>query len=716
MKVAPPRERPRVSTTLAFGLPLAYGAALWLVVRHHAEGATERAEPQLLVHWLRDATLALPAVLAAVWIALAVSARLLDRVRVPADLLPVIAAAASAVAASGALAAGTPVHGWLFAATEHQETTLLLHVANDAVLALMAALPIAGVVALFMLPGGARRVRLPRYAVASIAAAALAGTAYADIEEASLLRDAIAPCFSESPVGAPFTAALPIPPLKEPAVDADLTSDAYTIVERRGQAQIIPGITTPIWGYDGITPGPTIIARKGRPVKVTFVNDLPPDEDPSGIVLKQPLPDPTQHEFLPSSTSVHLHGINGDHFSDGYPTDNDTAGHKHRKNPGETFFHLYENNEYQRPATLWYHDHTVHVTSNHLYRGLAGFYIVRDAFEDTLRLPGSPLADPGRGYGFFDVPLMLKDVMIDPASRLLLYDNCSHMGAFGDVMTVNGKQQPRLDVANRKYRFRLLNASDARQYMVALRRVENLTRDVSDPAANEPFTLIGTDHGLLRSPVTTDRIHAVIAERYELVIDFSRYPVGTQLRLVNLLTDPQDRKLFPLMAFKVNRAEQPDPSEVPPVLRPDASPATAQPDEHPADQQPASAVRIFDFSKSNGPYWSINGQIFDARRDDADPALNTSEDWILDNSAGGWGHPVHIHLGRFKVMKATDIEGRRPRPGELEGWKDVIWLGPNQRIRVRHQFWNFTDRFVFHCHNGSHEDFDMMGQFAVRPS
>jgi FtsP/CotA-like multicopper oxidase with cupredoxin domain len=166
--------------------------------------------------------------------------------------------------------------------------------------------------------------------------------------------------------------------------------------------------------------------------------------------------------------------------------------HPHRVKPGEQFTHVYLNNGYQRPATFWYHDHSIHITSSHVFRGLAGMYLLQDQEEDVLRLPGSPLADgPGRGYGVFDIPLVLEDVMIDPDSGKLVYNNCSHMGAYGDVMTMNGKQQPRFSVANRKYRFRLLDGSDSRQYMPALRTLANLKRPTDDQTANEPFTLIG---------------------------------------------------------------------------------------------------------------------------------------------------------------------------------------------------------------------------------
>jgi spore coat protein A, manganese oxidase len=528
------------------------------------------------------------------------------------------------------------------------------------------------------------------------------GSSPADTLDEGQLSDRVDPCFNNSPIGPPFTQPLQIPPALRPTQVLG-TDDIYDIWESRGETVIVPGFVTPIWGYNApglpaISPGPTILARKGRRVIINFENRLPPDEDPSGVIVETEI-DPRKHPFHDSSTSVHLHGINADHSSDGYPDDGD--GHRHRVHPGESFTHVYPNNEYQRPATLWYHDHSVHVTSLHIFRGLAAFYLLSDEHEDSLRLPGSPLADPGRGYGVFDVPLAIKDVMITPDERdgrppgTLVYNNCSHMGAYGDIMAVNGKQQPRLDVANRKYRFRVLDASDSRQYWLALRLATRLD------GPDEPFTLIGTDQGLLATPLPVGDFHIAPAERYEIVVDFSRYPLGTRLVLVNKLQKPDDPRLFQIMAFDVTRAE-PDPSQVPPVLRPA---------EHPADFQAPAQQRFFLFNRQGG-YWSINGKQWDPNRVDARPLIDTNEDWILQVDSGGWGHPVHIHLGRFRVL---NVEGRPPRPGELEGFKDVVWVGPNQRITVRHQFWNFNGRFVLHCHNGSHEDHDMMVQFEVQP-
>jgi FtsP/CotA-like multicopper oxidase with cupredoxin domain len=671
--------RTRGLTSLVLGPALAYGAGLWLVLVHHAEGAHEHGEPGFLLHWLRDSTLALPPVFFAVALALALGGRLLGRASEPVRVAAL--AGTAAVAAAATFGAGTPAHAALFAAHEHHELSMLVHALRDALLALVAAVPIAGTAAWLTLRDRERtataRRRVPRYVAVCLAASLLAGAAAwsadANIPEPGILEtevgplvDRESPCWDKSPRREPFQATLPIPSVLTPT-STEGGVDYYEITERTGTAEIIPGIRTPVWGYNGLAPGPTIQARLGRPVKVKYINGLRPEDETRDMIDMNP------HELKrPSATVVHAHGLNTDWVSDGYP--------ENMRNPGESVEHTYPNRaDYQRPATMWYHDHALHATSKHVYRGLAGFYLLTDEVEDNLNLP--------QGYGRYDIPLLIADRMIDPDTGQLVYNNCSTMGAFGDVMTVNGKQQPRFEVANRKYRFRLLNGSDARQYLLALQVAG------APNSGDQQFSVTGSDHGLLENPEPTTTLHSTPAERYEFVFDFSRYPVGTRLVLVNKLVD-QSEPWHQIMAFDVTR-EEPDTSEI--VGRPE--PALNAPD----------GSREMQFNRSGG-FFSINDLQWDKDRVDADPTLNRTEEWVLVNKSGGWGHPIHIHLGKFKII---DIDGRAPKPGE-SGWKDVVWVGPNQRVRVRHEFFNYTGRFAFHCHNSSHEDHDMMGQFEVK--
>jgi spore coat protein A, manganese oxidase len=470
--------------------------------------------------------------------------------------------------------------------------------------------------------------------------------------------------------GKAFRAELKIPPVLRPT-RRSATTDFYDITVRNSTTEIIPGVSTPIWGYNGIMPGPTIEARDGRPVSVTFVNRVPPNEDRDNLIVTEP-PDPEDHPFTDSGLVVHAHGINADSPDDGYPEDVFT--------PGQSHTYHYPNNDYQRPATLWYHDHSVHITGEHVYRGLKAFYILRDDLEDSLPLP----------RGEFDVPLVVADAIVDRSGRLV-YDNWSHHGLIGSFVTVNGRQQPRFAVANRKYRFRLLNGSDAREYLLAL-------------DDGSPFTVIGSDHGLFERPVTTRTLRITPAERYEIVVDFSRYPLGRRIVLENRLEDAypghgggDDELTRRVMAFDVTRRVSDD-SRIPDRLRP-------------INRIPLSRAvktRTWLFDRENG-YWSINGKQWNPNRVDAFPRLGATEIWRFVNKSGGWSHPVHPHLVRFLMV---DVNERRLKPYE-RGWKDTAWVGPNQEIRVIMTFRNFTGKYAFHCHNSSHEDHDMMTQFQT---
>jgi spore coat protein A, manganese oxidase len=268
---------------------------------------------------------------------------------------------------------------------------------------------------------------------------------------------------------------------------------------------------------------------------------------------------------------------------------------------------------------------------------------------------------------------------------------------YGDVILVNGRPWPSLQVEQRKYRFRILNASISRSYELSL-------------STGEPFTMVATDGGLMPGPQVVSRFRHAPAERYEVVIDFSKYEVGQRIELRN--RSPKNNIDYDttdvVMAFDVvGPATDTARNEVPAVLNP-AAPAM--------DLTPEMAVktRRFRFERKHG-MWTINGQTWedviesDYEKVVGNPRLNDIEIWELQNTSGGWFHPVHIHLIDFKIL---DRNGRPPFAYEL-GPKDVAYVGENETVRVVGKFGPQVGKYMMHCHNLSHEDHDMMVQFEV---
>ena len=462
---------------------------------------------------------------------------------------------------------------------------------------------------------------------------------------------------SSSPSFTPYSKLLPIPPVLEPARKTE-TTDFYEMTMKEGEAEILPGLKTPIWGYNGIFPGPTIEAFSGREVVVRHANGL----------------------SVP--TSIHTHGAYVDGDSDGHPNN--------MIQPGEYKDYTFGN--LQRARTQWYHDHAMHITATNVYRGLSGMYIIRDEVEQELPLP----------KGEYEVPLVIQDRMFNQDGSLLYpADAVSNEGFEGDVVLVNGAAQPRLEVANRKYRFRLLNGSNARPYVLAL-------------DSGRSFKVIASEGGLMESPASTTRLPIAPAERYEIVVDFSEYNVGDKVVLENLRVD-RDEPTRRIMRFDIVR-EEADDSSVPEIL---CTEDYQYDDTHlPPDEANIARRREFRFNK-DGSMFTINGLTFDKDRIDANPSEGATEIWRVYNNSGGWIHPVHIHLINFKILERN---GRPPEPWE-ECWKDTVWVGENEDIRlsmrwpkvpVHEEPGDFAYRYVFHCHNLEHEDHDMMAQIGVQ--
>ena len=283
--------------------------------------------------------------------------------------------------------------------------------------------------------------------------------------------DRIAEAFTGAPAVPVFEVPLTVPPVLRPSFRLG-TTEFYDITMRERAVEILPGTRTPIWGYNGNFPGPTIRTRRGRQVIVR------------------------QHNKLPEQTAVHLHGANVASHSDGLPGD--------EIRPGGSRIYYYPNR--QPATTLWYHDHVHHNESRHTYLGLAGLYIVTDTFEERLKLPG----------GDYDVPLIIQDRFFNPDGSFRLPNPGEF---FGDVMLVNGRPRPFFEVERRPYRFRLLNASSL-----------DCLLDLS-LGSGGMFHVIGSDGGLLPAPVPMSTLPLAPAERLDVVIDFSQFERGARVEL-----------------------------------------------------------------------------------------------------------------------------------------------------------------------------------------
>src|SRR3954463_143767 len=274
---------------------------------------------------------------------------------------------------------------------------------------------------------------------------------------------------------APFQRDLPIAPTLAP-VSTRQGVDVYEVDIKEGLAEILPGFETPIYGYEGIYPGPTIRAVKGRPAIVRQKNNLSFD------------------------SNVHLHGGYVPAKFDGHPMDVIA--------PGKGFDYTYPND--QDAAFLWYHDHAHGRTAHTLYYGLVGTYLLADEREAELELP----------QGEFDVPLVLADHAFNRDGSFRYVENVD-LGFRGDTILVNGAISPRLAVQRRIYRLRFLNASNARSYKLKLGNGRQMLQ-------------VASDGGLLESPVARTDFPLHPAERIEVLLDFRAFKPGSEIVLQNV--------------------------------------------------------------------------------------------------------------------------------------------------------------------------------------
>jgi suppressor of ftsI len=448
-----------------------------------------------------------------------------------------------------------------------------------------------------------------------------------------------------------FTNRLPVPPLADWTVD-DAGRRVFDLRLQAGRTDFGrggPGADT--WGVSGEYLGPTLRAERGEQVAVRVTNDLG------------------------EATTLHWHGMHLPAVMDGGP---------HQMiAPGDTWEPRWRID--QPAATLWYHPHLHGETAQHVYRGLAGLFLIDD--------PDGPASLPDE-YGVDDLPVIVQDKSFSDDGQLDSDDRpFSPTGFLGETIVVNGAVAPYAEVTTERVRLRLLNGSNARIYNFGL---------VGSDGEERGMHLVGTDGGLLSAPAAVDRVMLSPGERAEVVVSMTP---GETMMLRSLPADLGAdfwNERFSggddtLDMLQLRAADDLDPS---PQLPDRLAPA---PDLRAND---ATVTRSFRLGGTN-----INGRDMDMNRIDQVVRVGDTEVWEARN-AGGTPHNFHVHGVQFQVI---DVDGDPPPP-QLSGWKDTVYVAPDSIVRLIMRFDAYPDPdnpFMFHCHLLRHEDQGMMGQFLV---
>ncbi|XP_010269131.1 PREDICTED: multicopper oxidase LPR1-like [Nelumbo nucifera] len=475
---------------------------------------------------------------------------------------------------------------------------------------------------------------------------------------------------------------------------------------------------------DATVPGPTIEAIQGIPAYVTWQNHLPQSH-----ILPW---DPTIPTAIPKNggvpTVVHLHGGIHEPQSDGHPDAWFTSNFRETGPTWSKATYSYPNVHHS--GNFWYHDHAKGLTRVNLLAGLIGPYVIRNPVLDAyLNLPSGPE---------FDRHLMIFDRSFNRDGSLYM----NYTGVvpsihpqwqpeyFGHAIVVNGKAWPYLKVQRRKYRFRIINAANARYFSLSL-------------SNGLPFIQVGSDGSYLPSPVQTQTVVLAPAEIADVIIDFSTSSVN-EIVVNNNAPYPYpggssvDQLNSKVMKFIIapGKPKVPDTSKIPTSLVSYRATPTVD------GAVKKRYIVFYEYMTPSGDptHFLINGKKF------SDPVTETpksgsTEVWEVINLTGD-DHPLHVHLATFQAIKVQDlvnvaqfnscmttkndaiacnvasyVTGKLTEvPRNERTWKNIVKIAPNTQTTVVIKF-NLVDTnspfpfdataepgYVYHCHILDHED------------
>lgn len=414
--------------------------------------------------------------------------------------------------------------------------------------------------------------------------------------------------------------------------------------------QVWPGQDTQIITINSSYPGPSVVIDKGQTFTANVINNL--------------------NEVI----TTHWHGVSTPANMDGHPRD--------AVAPGSSKVYTFP--VLNRGGTYFYHAHADMLTAKQVYRGFAGFFIVRDPAEN-FNLPS----------GAYDVPLCIQDRRIADIPGFPYNPGTpeSVWGMLGDTVLVNGTPDAYFEVSKTLYRFRLLNGSNARVYKIAF----------SD---NRSFHIIATDGGLKDNPVQATEFMLSPGERVEILVSFAADNIGSNVTLRSLAfthggTLPYKQGIaLDILRFDVtnnNSSGGVVPSAFNPITYYDPANVIGPP-------------REFNLTMSGShPMHKINGLTFDINRIDWSTPLHSLEKWTIRNLTADF-HPMHTHETQWQVLARN---GSTNLPPNDKGWKDTVMLYPGETVEVLVKFTEYKGLYLFHCHNLEHEDDGMMLNFEI---
>ena len=522
-----------------------------------------------------------------------------------------------------------------------------------------------------------------------------------------------------------------------------------------------------VWTFDGTMPPKLLMARYGEPVLFRHYNGLPIDVAANNGFGMHTI---TTHEHnghnpAESDGFAAAYFYPGQYYDYRWPM---TLAGTDSINTGATNAWAGAPNDlggikkvrgdwHETMSTHWFHDHMLDFTAQNVYKGNAAmmnYYSAIDRGNEGLNCRSTNTNNPNLclpsgtaldwGNRDYDVNLTIMDKAWDSKGQLF-FNVFNTDGFLGDQVLVNWSWKPYLDVRARRYRFRILDGSVSRYFKIAL---------VTETGERVPFHLIANDGNIMEHAVAFPNAESKdlptmgIAERMDIVVDFSKYAPGTKLYFVNTMehSDGKGPKGVVPLADILSGAYKGDPAvgkfmefRVQPYTGTDLSMDPSMFTEGKLAMIPRPAItpaeltnarhRTFEFNRGGGTDqspWSIktdNGVAgvdsggsltADMKRVTAGMDSGLLEVWDIQNNSGGWSHPVHVHFEEGRILSR---DGRAPPIWERWARKDVYRVGPgvdsSATVQVALRFREFLGTFMEHCHNTQHEDHSMLLRWDI---